>query len=305
MKNDEIPIYLMGLRCQLFRVTLPFDGFDKTNLEHFSYIHDFAKIQRRRLNKAGEPVLYTSSYPNIAERETIQDDTKEFYLVKFRKTGNYEFKCFVAIDDNCSNDKRSHSRIAREAIKQHFSEEELKQIDKLRLTLEKDYNEISEQEKYQESSELASKIFEVADCILTYSRADDGQNETPIGQESNRFLNVTFNKLATDEHLRIESIYHCQPKNKCCLFYEILEIGIPDEQYKSIIWYDWDFDIYNVKTKQGYILSLNSFQTKLHNQGIKLMPNVCSNINDTHIQNIKLHSNETYNVEFEVQLHKK
>ena len=102
MNDNEIPIYSMGLGCQLYRVTVPFGGFDKTNLDHFGYIHDFAKIQRRRLNKAGEPALYTSSYPNIAERETIQDDPKEFYLVKFRKTDDYMFKCFVAIDENCS-----------------------------------------------------------------------------------------------------------------------------------------------------------------------------------------------------------
>ena len=43
MNDNEIPIYSMGLGCQLYRVTVPFGGFDKTNLDHFGYIHDFAK----------------------------------------------------------------------------------------------------------------------------------------------------------------------------------------------------------------------------------------------------------------------
>lgn len=303
MKENEIPIYPMGLGCQFYRVTLPFDGFDKTNLEHFSYIHDFAKIQRRRLNKAGEPVLYTSSYPNIAERETIQDNPKEFYLVKFRKTDNYEFKCFVAIDENCSADGNTDSRKAREIIEQNFSEEKLKRNDELRQILEKDYNEISEQEQYQESSELASKIFEVADCILTYSRADDGRNNVPSGQESNRFLNVTFNQLTTDNHLRIETIYHCSPKiNQNSLRYEIIEIGVPNDDYSAVEWYTWTIEIDNIVAKDGIAINADVFEKELRKQNIKLMPNVCKQIEDTHVDIVNLKSKGRYKVSFGVKL---
>ena len=303
MNDNEIPIYSMGLGCQLYRVTVPFGGFDKTNLDHFGYIHDFAKIQRRRLNKAGEPALYTSSYPNIAERETIQDDPKEFYLVKFRKTDDYMFKCFVAIDENCSENANSHSRIAREAIKQHFTEDELKQIDEFRLILEKDYRNYSEEEKYKESSELASKILEVADSILTYSKVDDGRNETPIGQESNRFLNITLNKKATDNHLRIETIYHCSPKtNQNSLRYEIIEIGVPNDDYSAVEWYTWTIKIDNIEAIDGIAINADVFKKELRKQNIKLMPNVCKQIEDTHVDIVDLKSKGRYKVSFGVKL---
>ena len=305
MKEDVIPIYPMGLGCQLFRVALPFDGFDKTNLDHFGYIHDFNKIKKRRLNKAGEPVLYTSSYPNIAERETIQDNPKEFYLVKFRKKEGYKFKCFVAIDENCSEDANSHSRIAREAIKQHFSEDELKQIDEFRQILEKDYRNYSEEEKYKESSELASKILEVADCILTYSKVDDGRNETPIGQESNRFLNITFNKKATDNHLRIETIYHCSPKtNQNSLRYEIIEIGVPNKEYSTIEWYNWTTEIDNINVIYGIVINSDTLINGLGEQKIELMPNVSKKIADTHVDIVDLKSKGRYKVSFGIKLTK-
>lgn len=304
MKKDEIPIYPMGLGCQLYRVTLPFDGFDKTNLDHFGYIHDHTKIKRRRLNKAGEPVLYTSSYPNIAERETLAV-SQEFYLVKFRKTDDYEFKCFVAIDDNCSIDNKSYSRKAREAIKKFFTPGKLNHIDKLRQILEKDYSSYPANRKYKESSELASKIFGVADCILTYSKVDDGQNNVPSGQESNRFLNVTFNKLATDEHLRIETIYHCKPKgNQTSLRYEIIEIGVPNKEYSTIEWYNWTTEIDNINVIYGLVINSDTLINGLGEQKIELMPNVSKKIVDTHVDIVDLKSKGRYKVSFGIKLTK-
>lgn len=303
---NTIPVYPMSLNLLLYRIVLPFDKIDKSNILHFGYRQDAENIMRRRFNKPCEQVLYTSSYPTIAERETLEDDSKEFYLVKFRKAGDTILKMFVAIDDNCSNDVCSHARTAREAIKQHFSKEELKHIDELRQILEKDYDCCHEDEKYKESSELASKILESADYILTYSRADDGKERIPEGQESSRFLNVTFNKSAADEHLKIETIYYCKPKiDKVSLYYDILEIGIPNTESSKIEWYDWDVKIEDVQVINGLIIDANTLMSKLNTPKQSLMPNVCVDIYNTHVGVVNLRSIGKYKVYFEVQLQKK
>ena len=197
--------------------------------------------------------------------------------------------------------------MAREATTQYFSKEKLAQIDELRKILEKDYNDCPKDEKYKESSELASKILESADCILTYSRADDDKKDKiPIGSESNRFLNVTFNKLATDEHLKIETIYHCKPKeDQYCLRYEILEIGIPNTQYTQIEWFEWDAEIDSIIVRGGIPLSKEAFLRKLQKNHIKLTPNVNQPLNDTHVNIISTSASDLYEVQFGVILKKK
>ena len=304
--NELLIPYMLSLGNQLYRVREASD-FDKTDITQYGYIQDKSKIKRYRLNKKEEQVLYTSTYPTIAERETLKNEPKEFYLIKFRKTGIDNFVTFAAIDETCSNDPKSDSRIARNAITQYFLSDKLAQIDELRQTLEKDYSGYSKEDerRYLESSELASKILGSADCILTYSRADDDKESVPEGQESNRFLNVTLNKLVTDEHLRIETIYHCKPKkDKVSLYYDILEIGIPDEQYKLIEWYDWKAEILDVRTLEGYIINADSLQDAMKDRNIVLAPFVNQDIRENSIREVLL-SKGKYEVQLCFDLHKK
>ena len=297
--TKKIPIHTMGLKCQFYRIVKPFKEMDSTDPDHFSYNHNLSKIERGRLNKAGEPVLYTSSYPTIAERETLAV-SQEFYLVKFHKTDNYEYKCFVAIDDHCSPDGDTDSKKAREAIKQHFSAQELRIVDEHRQILEKDYSNYPKDEKYEESSKLASRILKVADCILTYSKTDDGKENIPQGQESNRYLNVTFNRLATDKHLKIETIYHCKPKsNQYGLRYEILEIGIPDEQYEFIEWYDWGVDPKSIKIEDDVEVDDITIKEFIPT----LMPNVCIEVCETHTNVVSLPTFGNIYVKFKINIH--
>lgn len=300
---NTILTYPMSLNYNLYRIVKPFDGIDRTNIRHFGYRTDVENIKSQRLNKAGEQVLYTSTYPTVAERETIEiDETCEFYLVKYRKTEGISFKTFVGIDENCSQDLTSHSNKVRNLISQNFTKEELSQIDKLRQILETDYSGFAEEYKYIESSELASKILEVADCIITYSRADDGKLIIPQGQESNRFLNITFNKLTTDKHLKIETIYHCKAKqDQTSLHYEIIGLGIPNAEYTAIEWFDWDVEILNVTTENGVIRGNEEIQKRCNSNAIKLMPNVNISINDTHLEVVTI-ANAKYRVQFAVRL---
>lgn len=233
--NDEtFPLHLMGIPC-IYRVRKDEEGIDEADPNSFSYIQDVTKITRQRFNLPGEQVLYTSTYPNVAVEETLENFDGNFYIGKWRKNNlESKFNSFVALDENCSKDSKSISRKAREDIKTHFSKAELEHIDYLRNILEKDYSKVPEAEQYIESSILASKILEVADCILSYSAKDD------------RELNVTFNKKATDELLQLESVYYCRPlndKKKMC--YDVQKIGIVKDG--KIIWYKWEVNMESLK----------------------------------------------------------
>ena len=215
----------------LYRVRKDENIENKNDPNSFSYIQNPKFIKRQRFNKDGEQVLYTSTYPNVAVEETLENYHGNFYIGKWKGNNqNRKFNAFVALDENCSKDPKARSRIYREEMKTHLSKEELDRIDFFRNILEKDYTNYPKDLQYDESSELASKILEVADCILSYSAKD------------NRELNISFNKKATDEFLFLEYVYYCFPMkdmNKMC--YDVQKVGIVENG--EINWYNWEVDM--------------------------------------------------------------
>ena len=135
--NETLPLYSIGMPS-IYRVRKDEDGIDESNPKSFSYIQDSTKIRRYRFNREGEQVLYTSTTPNVAVGETLEDFNGNFYIGKWRNNNpKSKFNSFIALDENCSKDLKSNSRKIREEIKTHFSKAELERIDYFRNILEK------------------------------------------------------------------------------------------------------------------------------------------------------------------------
>lgn len=230
-------IDLFGSRGpSLYRVRTEFVG-EKESISSFSYIPDAKTTTRFRFNKKGEQVLYTSTTPVVAVKETLPDTTPGhsscFYISKWRKKSEKSFKSFVSVNDDCSKDPASIARKVRNELCRIFSPL-LKEIDELSTILEKDYSGCPDDEKYIESSELASKIFQKGDCIASYSAHDDKE------------LNITLNKKAVDANLELDTVYHCGPqKDYSSLYFDVKEIGRVENG--KIKWYTWEIDESSIK----------------------------------------------------------
>lgn len=242
LDENTIPLHLHGITC-LYRVRTDTKDFDDTNPAEFSYIQDVNKIKRQRFNREGEQVLYTSTFPNIAVMETLKEDYNDaFYIGKWKniKQDN-KLWSFVAVDDNCSTNTESSSRKVREVIKEQFTKEQLQLNDVLRIILEKDYTGVEENKKYEESSLLASKIFNVVDCILSYSKCSSKK------LNCDEYLNVTLNKKTVDESLKLDAVYHCKSiSDHTSLCYNVDKIGLLNNG--KIEWHKWCVDFNSIRS---------------------------------------------------------
>lgn len=243
------------------------NGFDKKDPKQFIYNSDTSKIQRLRLNKKGEQVLYTSTYPNVAEKETLKDANSQFYITKFKKIVKQPLNVFVGVDNSCPIENTAHSRKVYEKITKLYTPCQLLLSKQFGSILEKDYDK-NDENKYMESSCLASEILKVADAILLYSKADE---------ESNKYLNITFNKSACDNFLEIETIYHCEKKqDKNSLVYNVSEVGLLSSDKKRIEWYDCCVDKNSIKHPNFRLEYLKHFTVNIpndiHGEHIAVVP---------------------------------
>ena len=245
---------------QLYRVREAFNG-DDCDMSQFSYIHDKSVIKRRRFNKSGEQVLYTSSYPHVAVLETEISTSNYFYISRWKKKNVKDtFLSFFSVDDNCSKDTMALSRQVRMELERIFSVEEQCQIDEIRDILEKDYFGLPESMRYEESSNLASEILKKAECIISYSKKDD------------RHLNITFSKKAVDEKLSLDCVFYCvRPKNYRSLCYDVEKIGFVDNG--KIVWYHWEID------ESSIYLPLPIPQKQIHEAIQISKKTMCVNVN--------------------------
>lgn len=246
----------------------------RESVSSFSYIPDPAAIMRQRFNKEGTQVLYTATTPVVAVQETLTDPCC-FYLSRWKNRKS--FNSFIALDDNCSEKPDSNARLARRALEQIECPDELRHIDELRKILEKDYSRCNENEKYIESSELAGKILEVADCILSYSKHNAEE------------LNITFRKEAADL-LELDAVYYCGPQqDPKSPLYDVKEIGVIRDG--QIEWHNWEIDessveIINQSRNNGFIQNQYSIQGLLKRKNALLI-SVNQDIEDTHLGLLK------------------
>ena len=169
-----------------------------------TFPHPASILTKNFLFPLANPIFFVSLPSPSREKTAWPEKAHSSLCSLIRETGHFtrrrnnqngKFNAFVAVDENCSTNPDSFARKVREAIKSHFSKEELDRIDFLRNILEKDYTNYPIELQYLESSELASKILEVADCILSYSAKD------------NKELNVTFNKFPKPQNINASNTY--------------------------------------------------------------------------------------------------
>lgn len=267
----------------LYRVRKDFEG-PRESVSAFSYIPDPALIKRQRFNMEGKQVLYTATTPAVAVQETLTDSCY-FYLSRWKN--DKSFNSFIALDDNCSAVLGSNARKVRSVLEQIECPDERQYLDELRERLEKDYSQCCEDEKYIESAELAGKILEVADCILSYSKHDANE------------LNITFNKEAADL-LELKAVYYCGPQHDTkSLLYDVKEIGVLQDG--QIQWYSWEVDESSVEiikqpNNNSFILNPYDIQSLLKRKD-SLKISVTEDINATHLGVL-----ETKEGDFEIEL---
>ena len=66
-------------------------------------------------------------------------------------------------------------------------------------------------------------------------------------------------------------------------------------------WYNWTTEIDNIEILDGLIINADVL---VKEQGVKLMPNVCNRIEDTHVDIVDLKSKGRYKVSFGIKLTK-
>lgn len=143
---------------------------------------------------------------------------------------------------------------------------------------------------------MASRILKGYDALMTTSLQSDGKE-----------LNVTFNKQATDDLLRLQHVYYCSVPQNDTLAFDVIEIGIHERN--TIEWFDWSVDFGSIV----YDDSLSStFKKELHqalltDKGIEqraMRPNVVRDPYDWH-DGIVVYKGSPYHIKFKILLEPK
>ena len=264
------PVVNLSLNNQAYRVRfveteLPKDK--RMSISEFSYNPNVKNIRMMRLNLPGEQVLYTSTNPRTSYEETIssKDKTKPFYLsVWSKKNVKQTCTCFLSSFDSCSDHSQSNAFKIKTEFRNKLTTEQELAVVKIGKKLEK--NASQGNNTYEESSQLASNIFNYADCIITPSAKDSKE------------VNLTFNKDFADKSLILNRIYFCSPFpcNKRSLLFRVNKIGLVINN--RVEWYNW-------KVKNDILKDTNSNLSIKYNDSdqIFIFPNVNKPIDDWHI----------------------
>ena len=222
---------------------------------------------RGRYNKPGEHVLYTSTNPSTSYNETIPFNSlsSPFYLSVWRKRDEEQTcSCFLSSFESSSENIRSNAgKIKMEYVKNLNQEKKIK-VRILGEILEKKYLQ-DDEDKYKESSELASCIFKYADCIISPSAKEPEE------------INITFNKEFTDNSLILDRVYFCSPFDiqQNSLVFRVDKIGLVIDN--RVVWHKW-----HVKENELADMNSNRLVHYINNTGSFIYPNINKQINDWH-----------------------
>ena len=216
--------YQSELNLPLYRARYD-DGFNNSDPNQFSYIHNKELIAMFRYNKAHEAVLYTATDPITAFKEIKQEGKPDSFYLSVWMPVNEDCVLNMALNINGtglkegSNAWRFH-QILRDNT--GAGSPEYRYLSELGRLLEKPGSD------YRFSSILASQIFQTHDALMTTSMKSDGKE-----------LNVTFNQNAADHLLEIKYVYHCPvPQNLDSLVLDVTEVGVPHDG--QIEWHPWE-----------------------------------------------------------------
>lgn len=197
------------------------NGFDDTDLNQFSYIHNVDIIQQLRYNKANEPVLYTATNPVTAYKE-IESPEKSgpFYLSVWRPEAELVYS-FLFDPHNCKSGTNAEKLTGIFSKKLEQSPVGYDYLDKIGQLMEHDGT------NYYFSSELASEIFKSIDALVSVSAKSNGSE-----------LNITFSKNAADKAVRMCYVLFCEKMEN--QFFYVQKIGLLEGN--SVVWYDFQLD---------------------------------------------------------------
>ncbi len=110
-----IPFVDIRLNLQVYRVRfveeeLPNDK--KISISEYAYNPILEEIKRKRLNLPNEQVLYTSTHPLVAYKETVTSESSKsyFYLSVWHKNDKDELcSCFLSSFESCSQCRSSNA----------------------------------------------------------------------------------------------------------------------------------------------------------------------------------------------------
>jgi len=300
---DEIDRYIQGLRVETYdykhTLNLPLyraryaEGFDINNPEQFSYNHNTDCIKRHRYNKEKEAVLYTATNPLVAFKEIKEDGKPDSFYLAVWKPRNKAHVFNLALNLNGSvvpmnSNAGRFNRILKKNTGAGSSQNQY--LSMLGSILERSGAD------YRFSSLLASRILKGHDALMTTSLQSDGKE-----------LNVTFNKQATDDLLRLQHVYHCNVPQKDTLAFDVTEIGI--REGNTIEWFAWSVDlgsiVYNDSLSSSFKKELH--QAILTDKGIEqrvMRPNVIRDPRDWH-DGIVVYKGSSYHIKFKILLEPK
>ena len=226
---QKLPIktydYKSTLSLPLFRARYA-EIFDRNDPTQFGYIHNSDLIRVFRYNTEHQAVLYTSTSPLTAFKEIeAADKPDSFYLSVWEpKEISQVFHLALNINGNGVVTDSYAGRFYR-ILKNNVGPGSVQYqcLSALGHLLEEPGTD------YRFSSELASLILQSHDALMTTSLKSSG-----------RELNVTFNKRAADELLVLKYLYHCKVPLTDTLAFDVMEIGIHDNN--AIKWYNWEID---------------------------------------------------------------
>lgn len=250
------------INLNLYRARIE-EQFDITDSLQFTYNHNIEDIKKQRYNKKGEAVLYTSTNPLTAFEELkVNCHEKKVYIAVIHPVNkDVKFDCALNINENIVPDSNA-GKYYREA--QNIYAKDLDALHSF-STIGK---LIEEDNDYSLSSEYASLLFQKFDSLMTVSSVSKGCE-----------LNVTFNKTAADEKLKLARVFECEiPENQQSLCFQVLRIGVCSGF--KVEWYNWEIVQGSIRYHDTNICVMQN------NPGIQLLyPNVtCKTLeNDCHI----------------------
>lgn len=202
-------------------------GFGDTDINEFSYNHNLENIRTLCLNSGGVPVLYTSTYPQVALNE-IRDDNQRhdrFYLSIWQFDGE-DVKCAINITNN---DLEGNAKKYQDIIKD-------KQWNPIVYQYLSSIGDLLEMPgtDYRASSRIASKLFEGNEAIVTVSQKSNGKE-----------LNFTFRRDVADNKIKLKYVFDCDVPENDTLLFKVHRIGISNGD--NIVWHQWSVDINSVE----------------------------------------------------------
>lgn len=200
--SSNIKSYLMPFDgLNLYRARYDNGSFDNNDITQFGYIRNAAVINPLRYNLAHEQVLYTSTHPGVAYKEIAKANPPSyFYLCIWNKKSmeNEYFNTFLNIpskpqilEGNAKRFLGTLMTVIPPKTMEYYWSNHLGDL------LEGD-NLTGVNKDYILSSNIAHKVFEQCDVLLSVSQKSD-----------NKELNLNFKKEAADK-LECKTIFRCK-----------------------------------------------------------------------------------------------